>query len=144
MPRLVHHLRRSAAGFWATGLNLLFPPRCACCNADLSQAEDGLLLCGDCRRLLGPGSWPCCRRCGAAGAADDDPPERCGLCQHTPLRFDTVIPLGSYSSGLRKVVLQMKRPSHEPLSTAMGRLLAMRRGERLAGLKADLIVPTPM
>ena len=144
MPWLVHRFRRRAAGFVAGGLNLLFPPRCACCNADLSQRHDGLHLCADCRRQLGPVAWPCCRRCGAAGAADHDPPERCLLCRDTPLRFDTVIPLGAYRDQLRDVVLRMKRNSHESLSAAMGRLLTLRRMDRLTSLKADLIVPVPM
>jgi len=38
----------------------------------------------------------------------------------------------------------MKRPAHDRLSLAIGRLLAGRRGEQLAGIRADVIVPVPM
>ena len=38
----------------------------------------------------------------------------------------------------------MKRPMHDALSVAMGRLLVERRRERLAGVRADVIVPIPM
>ena len=38
----------------------------------------------------------------------------------------------------------MKRPAHDALSVAIGRLLAQRRGECLVGVQADLVVPIPM
>lgn len=41
-------------------------------------------------------------------------------------------------------MLRMKRPRGQPLSAAMARLLALRRGPQLAELGADLIVPVPM
>jgi ComF family protein len=144
VARLVRHFRRSATRFTAGGLNLVFPPRCAWCEADLGPGQDDVLLCADCRPLLGPESWPGCPRCGAIDSADGEPPGRCRLCRGTPLRFDTVITLGGYYSELRKVVLRMKRPSGESLSVAMGRLLALRRGRELAEVRAELIVPVPM
>ena len=45
---------------------------------------------------------------------------------HAAVRFG--YPSGSYHAGLRDAVLRMKRPSHDALSLAMGRLLAERRG----------------
>jgi len=144
VARLVHHFRRSASRFATAGLNLMFPPRCAWCEADLGPEQDGLLLCADCRLLLGPELWPGCRRCGAIDSADGEPPGRCRLCRGAPLKFDTVITLGGYYSELRKVVLRMKRPRGESLSAAMGRLLALRRGPQLAELGVELIAPVPM
>jgi len=144
VARLVHYFRRSATRFTAGGLNLVFSPRCAWCEADVAPNEDGLLLCADCRLLLGPELWPGCPRCGAIDSADGAPPGRCRLCRGTRLKFDTVITLGGYYSELRKVVLRMKRPSGESLSGAIGRLLALRRGRQLAELGADLIAPVPM
>lgn len=144
MPQLVHHVRRRAARCATAGVNLLFPPHCAYCHADMAGNRDGVLLCTDCRLLLGPESWPCCRRCGAMGSAEDGSPDGCERCGDTPLRFSAVIPLGAYRDDLRGVVLRMKRSSHELLSAAMGRLLALRRADRLAALNVDLIVPVPM
>ena len=71
-------------------------------------------------------------------------PGHCPLCQKTTLRFDTVIPLGAYDAELREAVLRMKRPAHDRLSLAMGRLLVAQRREQLVGLGPDLIVPIPM
>ena len=144
MARLVRHFRRAAARMAAAGLNLLFPPRCLSCQADLPPSQEGLLVCADCRLLLVPELWPCCARCGAVGGTEGEPSGACRLCRGTPLKFDTVVTLGSYDPHLRKVVLRMKRPSGESLAAAMGRLLAVCRGRQLAELGGGLIVPVPM
>lgn len=143
MARLVHHIYRRAAHFLPLGLDLLFPPRCDCCDVDLSAGRHDVLLCGECQAQLGPKSWGGCSRCGAV-AADGRSDGRCGLCRKHPLKFVSVIPLGSYQKKLRDVVLRMKCRGNEPLAAAMGQLLTIRRGERLASLQADLIVPVPM
>ena len=44
MVRLVHHLHATVASCSTAGLNLLFPPRCACCGADLTGNRDRLLF----------------------------------------------------------------------------------------------------
>jgi ComF family protein len=144
MARLVQSLRRNARRLVSAGLDLLYPPRCACCGADLRPSDDGILLCRDCRLVLAPESWPGCPRCGAAGSTEGDRLVGCPLCRGVSLRFDTVIVMGGYHSELRKAVLRMKRPRSESLCAAIGRLLAVRRGRQLAELSADLIVPVPM
>jgi len=45
---------------------------------------------------------------------------------------------------LREIVLRMKRPSHDALSTTIGRFLALRRRRALLAFRPDLIVPIPM
>lgn len=140
MARLVRYFRRSTARFSMAGLNLLFPPRCVYCDADLAENRDGLLLCANCRLLLGPESWPCCPACGAAG----QPEGNCSWCRKAPLKFDTVITLGGYHEALKGVVRQMKRRVHDALSVAMGQLLAERRGRELGEFRPDLIVPIPL
>lgn len=145
MARLVHRLTDDMAGVARAGLGLLFPPVCGHCRADLPDGQhDGLLLCADCRILLGPELGPGCPRCGAVAAADDGSPGRCEVCRDVPLRFDAAVPLGLYQDELRAAVLRMKRPAAAGLSVAMGKLLAERRRGQLADLSADLIVPIPM
>ena len=126
------------------GLNLLFPPRCECCDADLSRPNDGLLLCDDCRVTLGPQTWPGCKRCGRPCRRRPGTGGGLPLCHDTPLRFSEVIALGAYQDELRDVVLRMKRRSNEPLSAVMGHLLSVCRWDRLSSVKADMIVPVPM
>jgi ComF family protein len=144
IPLVASHLRRWAAVGRRTALNLVFPPRCVPCGADLAPGEDDLLLCPGCRERLGPSEWPCCRRCGAAAPEDLPATDRCGLCEGFRLYFDTVLPLGAYRDDLRSVILRMKRRQGEALSKAMGRLYTVRRGGPLASLGADMVVPIPM
>ncbi len=136
----VHQLRQNARRMAAVGTNLLFPPRCVNCGADLPDNRDRLHLCSDCRESLGPRQWVGCPVCGAAGQLA----QKCLLCGRFPLKIDMTVPLGSYYQDLRETVLRMKRPSHDPLSVAMGHLLALRRRRKLAEFHADLIVPIPM
>jgi len=140
---MVRHVRGGVAQWTRKGLNLLFPPRCACCSAGLSDGRDDILLCDDCRLLLGPESGPWCGRCGALAAAEGSA-GGCPLCRDTPLQFDAVIPLGVYQDRLQAAVLRTKSPAGESLAVALGRLLAERRGPQLAALGAQLIVPIPM
>jgi ComF family protein len=77
-------------------------------------------------------------------ASNDSVHESCPCCKNTQLKFDAVAALGSYDQEIRQAVLQMKRPAHNTLSTAMGRLLAHRRHDFLLEQRADLIVPIPM
>jgi ComF family protein len=124
--------------------DLLFPPRCVCCGEDLTDPRQEWHLCGSCLAKFLPATWHGCNRCGGeiadAGAGSDG----CESCRHANLRFDSVIPLGGYHLGLREAVVQMKRPSHDALSVAIGRLLVERQRERLAEFRADVIVPVPM
>jgi ComF family protein len=144
---------------------MLYPPRCVFCSADLSESERVWLLCRHCLAALGPEAWHGCRRCGCdvvsnpglVGAGDCrnyrasenatvaiDAPDRCESCRNAALWFDTVVPLGDYDAGLRDAVLRMKHVSHDALTTTIGRLLAERRREHLAEAGADVIVPIPM
>jgi len=141
--QVVHRLRAGLAQWTRKGLNLLLPPRCAGCGAELSDGRDDILICDDCRLLLGPESGPWCGRCGAIGATEA-PQGGCLLCRDTPLWFDSVIALGVYQDRLQAAVSQMKSPAGGALAAALGRLLAVRRGPQLAALGADLIVPIPM
>jgi predicted amidophosphoribosyltransferase len=131
----------------AAGLNLLYPPRCVNCGAELAENHGHLLLCAACCQSLAPPADICCRRCGAIGPVDntgEEPAEGCRLCGKTRLQFDAVVSLGLYRGRLADAVLRMKRPVGETLALAMGRMLAERRRQQLADLNVDLIVPVPM
>ena len=126
------------------GGNLVVPPRCAHCDTGLPDAQDGLMLCGDCQSELGPEDWVSCNGCGAAALTGLPPPDSCGCCRSAGLKFDGVISLGSYQDGLRNAVLRMKRASERPLSVAMGRLFCLRQEDRVNELRPDAILPIPM
>ena len=54
------------------------------------------------------------------------------------------MPLGVYEDRLRDAILNAKRPAHEPLTMALGGLLAHRWQEELLQFRPDVIVPVPM
>ena len=125
-------------------LDLLFPPRCASCDADLAGSSGPMLLCDRCQEGMAPWEWFGCPSCGAAMAPGPSTALACRACWGTPFHFDTVVPLGGYSGSLREIVLRMKRVWGEPLSVAMGEYLVLRRGDRLAALEPEVVVPVPM
>jgi ComF family protein len=104
------------------------------------------MFCTECVDRLTPATWKGCPRCGGAIEIDTDnrPIQNCSLCKDSSLWFDAVVPLGSYHTGLRDVILRMKHPTHEILSLAMGRLLAHRRYQALAQWNPSMVIPVPM
>jgi len=136
-------LRTAAGGACRAGLNLLFPPLCACCQAELpSNGSDGL-LCGGCSQTLAPANvW--CPRCGALDVPADEVTSGCVLCHRTQFHFETVVPLGLYDGFFSALILRMKVAAGQRLAMAMARLMLDRRSGELAALRADLVVPVPM
>lgn len=144
MIRWVERLRHAISSLTNVGCGLLFPPRCACCREEIHERGNTFLLCPNCLARLVPETWQGCKRCGAKVANDIAPPDRCPFCRNAPLKFDAAVTLGSYHAGLRDVILRMKRPSHEPLSVAMGHLLVHRRREQLLEHRPNVVIPVPM
>lgn len=136
--------RSAATWLGARLLNLVYPPRCIHCDVELPPDDDRRSLCSSCCQVLGPETWSGCRRCGARVGNGVVTQDHCPNCDDFQLHFDTVSPLGAYDGELRQVVLKMKRISHEPLSVAMGQLLALRRGAQFAEFRPSMIVPIPM
>ena len=143
-PAVLDGVGNSLAKWCRIGGNLLVPPRCADCNAPLPDAEDGLMLCGDCRSELGPEDWESCHGCGAASRRDSPYADSCDWCRSAGLKFDGVISLGPYQGRLRKAVLKMKRASERPLSMAVGRLFSLRYRDLVLSLHPDAVLPVPM
>ncbi len=133
--------RRGIAGVARAAFELVLPPRCAWCLADVQPSDDEPLLCEECRREMLGRTTERCPRCGGAvtGAA-----ARCPRCHDRRLHFDHVFALGSYTDALRQCVLRLKGPGNEALATAMGQLLAEPSAKGLALLKPDAIIAVPM
>ncbi len=142
--QLIHYLTQGARWCRRALLNLLLPPCCVNCQAELTPDHEELLFCGKCRAVLAPPSWRHCRRCGVRLPEDCAMPGDCPSCRRYRLQFDAVVPLGIYDGELRRVVLKMKRATGEALAMNMGRLLGRCRAEDLAALQADCLVPIPM
>jgi ComF family protein len=68
----------------------------------------------------------------------------CPNCARRPARFDAVVRLGRYEQMLRDAVLRVKRREQEPLTVALGQLLAAERGSDVKALRPTCIIPIPM
>ena len=140
--------------------NLVFPPCCVSCDAELDAEvapTSDASLCEACLEQMELFAGPMCGRCGAPvpfAEADTAPsPQRsprrsgrvgCYRCRGRKMWFDETIALGLYSGRLRELLLRMKQAEGDALSLAMGRLIWQMRGERLAAIGADVVAPIPL
>lgn len=133
--------RAQARRWFGRGLDLVFPPACARCHAEIDPGVTPP-LCAACREsLVDP--RPACPRCGSVlTRADDAPP--CVRCRDVKFRFGQVVRLGGYEGSLRQAVLEIKRPQHRLLAAALAELLAAASLDRLAALAPEVVVPVPM
>jgi predicted amidophosphoribosyltransferase len=135
--------------------DLLFPPSCVNCAAELDEAASrrDVSLCEACLDEMELFADPMCARCGAPvpGIASYEsellqgPRARdgCYRCSKRKLWFDETVALGAYDGSLRAIVLRMKNAEGDRLSLAMGRLLIELRARRLAELQVDVVAPIP-
>lgn len=148
--RFPANVRTTPAALWRrsrkaakTGLNLLYPPRCVNCDADLAAAS-GPPLCLDCRQRLVPAHGPACQRCGARIPKGFNSEQGCMHCQGRRLRLTSVVAFGPYEGALRDAILRMKHDRDDPLTLAMGEWLVEWRQSELEALRADVLAPIPM
>lgn len=133
-------LRRSAAGLAEAGLDLVCPPRCAFCRADVPEsAARPAPVCGGCTRRL-TSDLPRCTACGSPTA----PAAECRRCRGRCRDWDGIVVLAAYADEVRAAVLAAKRPGGEVVAAGLATLLAARHGEQLQAWGIDLIVPVPM
>ncbi len=136
--------------------DLLFPPSCANCAAEMDEAAISgrdVQLCDGCLEEMEIFSEPMCVRCGAPvpgflaeghqAAKVPHARDGCYRCTGRKLWFDETIALGAYEASLREIVLRMKNAEGDSLSLAMVRLLIEKREGRLAEIAADVVVPIP-
>jgi len=122
--------------------DLLFPPTCVTCTAEIITAPDRIQLCDACRRdFIDPSRS--CEYCGAGIAEGLNPAERCMHCRGTKFKFHTVIRLGHYDGPLQPAILQAKRAAGSPLAIHLGSLLAEIRAAELRSLCAEVAIPIP-
>ena len=136
-----------AAGWAATGLDLLFPPQCPICRrepaagspVDGAAASRGGLPCAPCVRELSADVGRC-GRCGAArGSASG-----CRVCRRLRPAWDRAFVLGGYGGPLREAVLRAKHPTGARVVAALATLLVHRHGAAIRAAGADCVVPVPM
>lgn len=165
-------MRRHAGRWAAQGLDLLYPPRCVLCAAEVFRHEPAVAgrapVCPACVALLtDPG--PRCVGCAAPLTGGEPPagvepavagrspaaaasvPAADGTCDRCCRRcgagrrlVDGIVVLGSYEEELRERVLQAKRPAGRLIAAGLAGLLAERFRGSFDRWAIDLVVPVPM
>ena len=123
-----------------TILDLLCPPRCVFCHADVATpARRGAVACDACVARLSR-DVPRCSACG-------EPLPGTGICLRCRLRrvaWDGLAVLAPYADDIRDVVLRAKRPAGEGVAAGLASLLVRKHRERFDGWNIDTVVPVPM
>ncbi len=131
---LVHRLAR----LLARTLDLLYPPRCAGCGAEVAA---GGRLCPDCwdgvRFLAGP----LCRRCGLPLPAGDGDAV-CAACLADPPVTDRRLAAVAYGGTARRLILALKHGERTDLAPLLAGWMLRAGGALLAA--CDLLVPVPL
>jgi ComF family protein len=129
---------------WAVCLDLLFPPRCAFCQADTGGRErepaEGrpAAFCAVCfHELTADGGR--CLQCG--GRHGRGQPCRGG---RQAADWDGLAVLGGYGDRLREAVLRCKRPPGEFLARGLADALIAVHGTTFRAWGIDRVVPVPM
>jgi ComF family protein len=125
-------------------LDLLFPPRCAACDAELPHADAAPLICAGCLQSLRLIDWPVCPRCAAPVPETDGVTLACSYCRGLKLKFDRTFALGSYEGLFRDMVLRMKDDRQGIVGAALVELAWQRLEGALTGLQFDVITAVPM
>lgn len=125
---------RTALGHW------LIERRCAGCEVEIERGW----LCGECDvavRMVGPA----CPRCAMAiGPNVRAEPKGCAECRGHSIGFDGAVALGGYEGPLRALCLKLKRPRGLVVARRAVELMGEVRGEAIAGLGAEVVVPVPL
>jgi ComF family protein len=140
MPPLKRWLGRARGA----AVDLLLPPRCGSCGADVATVDGAVPLCDECRESLPLTDWAVCPRCSAAVTDVDAGAPDCIHCRGVKLRFDRTLALGSYEGLLRRWILRMKGDRSRLATRTLAALAWERLGERLAALGVDVVAPVPM
>jgi ComF family protein len=127
---------------WQAALDLLYPARCAACDAVLDRPND--VFCGACALTLHP-LESACPRCARPTAVPINRPPPCVGCLERPPRFALAAAAFEYGGAIAEAIRRLKWQRMPELAPALGVLLyaALRRAPAGFG-DVDLIVPVPL
>lgn len=128
----------------ARAVDLLFPPICVACNAEVDEVDDRICLCGSCRERMPTVDWLICKRCGARVPELTNDIADCHYCREHRLQFEETFYWGLYEGLLQDLVKSMKAETTQAVANALGSLLVREFGELLGEFQADALVPIPV
>ncbi|OGQ77441.1 MAG: hypothetical protein A2289_16910 [Deltaproteobacteria bacterium RIFOXYA12_FULL_58_15] len=119
-------------------LVVLFPPRCAACDA-ASATRLPFGLCDACHEVLEPNLGDRCPRCDLS-----DHRGVCAVCVQRVPAFALVRAPYVYGGPIAELIVKAKFRGREDLASAAGRLLAADEQARVAASDATALVPVPL
>ncbi len=127
--------------------DLLFPPRCACCDTLLAKDEWEGGFCGECRENVVRVSKTHCMRCGRPIASPTE--EYCADCRERGERGGRKTFLQNkgvylYRGDMKTAMYRFKYGNRREYAKAYARDAARMYGEWIRGQAFSLIVPVPM
>jgi ComF family protein len=138
-------MRRSAAEFLRSVLQLVYPNVCLVCDVPEGDAEEFRHgLCSACYAAIAVDPFPACPWCAQTVGPHTDTPDGCPECRGVALGFERALRLGPYREQLRDAVLRTKFLAGEGLADLLGRLFVELRAGELQTLGIDLVVPVPL
>ena len=123
-----------------SGIDLLFPPRCAVCDGLLKLGERG--ICEECKDKLPLVEEPRCFRCGKH--IEEPEEEYCGDCRKREHRFRRGFPLYHYIPPVSDALAAMKYHGRAEYAAFYGGRLAETYGELWKELGIQCLVPVPV
>jgi len=122
----------------ANALDLILPPRCPACAADVRAHA---LLCGACFAQVSFITDPLCERCGVPFSAAAQGP-LCAACEAVSPCFGQARAALRYDDGARRLVLPLKHADRVELAAVLAPWMARSGAGLLA--RAEVIVPVPL
>ncbi|MBF0621497.1 MAG: ComF family protein [Magnetococcales bacterium] len=135
---LPQRIQPAALRLWCRCLNLMFPPVCPFCDAQVAQNGR---LCEVCRSALPKQPDHYCLRCGQRAYGGPDGCLRCLNKAHAPNRFVVGY---LYQSPLREQIHRFKYRDTPELSKQLGALGWTRMASQLRSIPLDIVVPLPL
>jgi ComF family protein len=123
-------------------LALLYPGVCGACASPLSPEMK--FFCPACRHLLTGDTQPTCPRCASSVGPFTLLDNGCSRCRDDSFQFERAFRLGPYNGLLRELILRMKEGSGEALAEMVGAFWAEHALNRLAEVRADVVIPVPL
>lgn len=124
-------------------LDLVYPPHCLICNAEVEN-----YLCGKCIEKIDPITPPYCRKCGGPPSV---PPYKggtaggyCEECRERQYHFEFSRSAGIFEGVLREAIHALKYHNHLAIAEPLADIMAQSYAETGLAGRAELAVPIPI
>ena len=122
--------------------NLIFPPRCPCCDEVMDQKSRQRGFCKECLPRISYVTEPVCKCCGKP--LDDDVLELCEDCKARRHGFTQAKAVYVYEGPMREAMYRFKYSNRRAYAETFAFDATRRYGEWIQRKGIDLIVPVPM